>query len=99
MGDIAMCFATLSYLFQHIWTNLLTQCPSASFCLLLSVHCRLIPIFKVLRKFHTKYIQNQRFKRLQKPEGERPRQEATWLCQASPGALLRPMFSPRSVNP
>ena len=47
MGDFAMCFATLSYLFQHIWTNPLTQCPSASLCLLLFVHCRYLPIFKV----------------------------------------------------
>src|SRR4051812_46989645 len=48
IGDIAKCFATLSYLFQHIWTNLLTRCPIASFCLLLSMHCRYLPIFKVL---------------------------------------------------
>src|SRR4051812_48579075 len=50
LGDISMCFSTLSYLFQHIWTNLLTQRPSASFCLLLSVHCRNLPIYKMLRR-------------------------------------------------
>src|SRR3954468_12681285 len=27
IGDIAICFATLSYHLQHIWTNLLIQCP------------------------------------------------------------------------
>src|SRR3954469_17427027 len=31
MGDIAMYFVTLSYLFQHIWTNLLTQCTQCQF--------------------------------------------------------------------
>src|SRR3954470_11415288 len=31
LGDIAMCFATLSYLFTHIWTNLLTQCTQCQF--------------------------------------------------------------------
>src|SRR3954466_9564270 len=31
LGDIAMCFATLSYLFTHIWTNLLTQCTQYQF--------------------------------------------------------------------
>ena len=30
IGDIAICFATLSYLLQHIWTNLLTQCQFLS---------------------------------------------------------------------
>src|SRR4051812_17125674 len=55
-GDFAICFATISYLFQHIWTNLLTQCPSASSCMLLSVHCGLMPIFKVLVKIWKNYI-------------------------------------------
>src|SRR3954462_5727102 len=31
LGDIAMCFATLLYLFTHIWTNLLTQCTQCQF--------------------------------------------------------------------
>ena len=30
-GEISMCFATLSYIFQHIWTNLLTQCTQCQF--------------------------------------------------------------------
>src|SRR4051794_4928209 len=75
MGDIAMCFATLAYLFQHIWSNLLTQYPSANFCLLLSVHCRLIPIFKVLGKFH-KYIYKSALQKTPEarrgPEGVHP---------------------------
>ena len=31
LGDIAICFATLLYLFTHIWTNLLTQCTQCQF--------------------------------------------------------------------
>ena len=83
-GDIAICFATLSYLLQHIWTNLLTQWPSASFCLLLSVHCRKMPIIKVLGKIQKNQIKNQRDRRLQKtkggPEGGHP------LARRPPGA-------------
>src|ERR1041385_9052210 len=70
IGDIVMCFATLSYLLQQIWTNLLTQCPSASFCLLLFVHCRKMSKIKVLGKFQKNQIKNQRDRRLQQPEGE-----------------------------
>src|SRR3954462_6209480 len=76
MGDIAMYFATLSYLLQHIWTNLLTQCPSDSFCLLLSVHSRKMSNIKVLRKIQKNHIKNQQSGRLQKagggPEGPHP---------------------------
>jgi len=69
IGVIAICFATLSYLLQHIWTNLLTQCPNASFCLLLSVHCRKMSNIKVLGKIQKNQIKNQQSGRLQKPEG------------------------------
>src|SRR3954469_12559157 len=31
LGDIAMCFSTLLYLFTHIWTNLLTKCTQCQF--------------------------------------------------------------------
>src|SRR4051812_37903006 len=76
IGDIAMCFVTLSCLLQHIWTNLLTQCPSASFCLLLSVHCRKMSNIKVLGKIQKNHIKNQQSRRVQKagggPEGPHP---------------------------
>ena len=65
-----MCFATLSYLFQHIWTNLLTQCTQCQFLSAMSVNCKFIPIFTVPKKFHKKYIKNQRSRRLPTPEGE-----------------------------
>src|ERR1041384_2529931 len=90
MGDIAMCLATLSYLFQHIWTNLLTQCPSASLCLMLSVHCRKRSIIKVLGKFQKNYNKKQQIRRLQKagggPEGSPP-------CLG--GLLMRPRVGSR----
>ena len=44
--------------------------PSASFCLLLSVHCRKMSKIKVLGKFQKNYIKNQQYGRLQKPEGQ-----------------------------
>ena len=95
IGDIAICFATLSYLLQHIWTNLLTQCPSASFCLLLSVHCRKMPIIKVLGKIQKNQIKNQRDRRLQKagggPEGPHPltrRPPGAARGEATPGTRL-----------
>ena len=31
MDDFAICFAIFSYLFTHIWTNLLTQCTPCQF--------------------------------------------------------------------
>ena len=31
LGDIVICFATLSYHFTHIWTLLFTQCIQCQF--------------------------------------------------------------------
>ena len=70
LGDIAMCFATISYIFQHIWTNLLTQCTQCQF--LSDDVCELqvyTPIYNA-QKIQQKYIKNQREGSLQKPEGE-----------------------------
>ena len=89
IGDIATCFATLSYLLQHIWTNLLTQYLSASFCMLLSVHCRKMPIIKVLGKIRKTHIKNQQFRSFRKTEGERrgatPSQAASPTPRRPPG--------------
>src|SRR3954464_16072989 len=58
--DFAMFFLELPYTFEHIWTNLLTQCtqlPVPVFC------CFCISGFrplKVLQKFRKNYIKNQR---------------------------------------
>src|SRR3954471_21056755 len=66
IGDIAIYFATISYLVQHIWTNLLTRCPTASLCLLFFVHCRKMSNIKVLEKIQKKSYKKQHDKRLQK---------------------------------
>src|SRR4051812_31458755 len=74
---------TLPYTFDHIWTNLLTQCtqfPVPVFC------CFCISGFrplKVLQKFQKNYIKNQRpgsFRNHQRSEGGPPpvSQEGRW---------------------
>src|SRR3954468_21452036 len=50
LGDIAMCFATLSYLFHIFGLTYYLSTPSASFCLLMFVNCRFIPIFTMPKK-------------------------------------------------
>src|ERR1043165_2666217 len=64
IGDFAICLATLSYLFQHIWTNLLTQYLSASFCVLLSMHYRKNNNYKSAQKIPQNSNKNQRDRRL-----------------------------------
>src|SRR3954463_6857484 len=62
---------TLSYTFDHIWTNLLTQCtpvPVSVFC------CFCIsgfPTTKTARKIPENYIKNQRSRSFPAPEVER----------------------------
>src|SRR3954468_16055002 len=97
LGDIAMIFIHFHTLFDHIWTNLLTQCtlvPVSVFC------CFCIsgfPITKTARKITKKYIKNQRSESFQEPEGEpegghqgsrRPGGAAPLL--AAPGGRLGP---------
>src|SRR3954464_5616204 len=71
IGDIAICFATLSYLLQHIWTNLLNHRPSASFCLLLSMHCMIMSNIKVLGKFQKNQIKISRTEDSRSPKYSR----------------------------
>src|SRR3954468_10484786 len=70
LGDIAMCFATLSYLFKHIWTNLLTQCIQCQFMSAGVCELQLLPIFTELKKFQEKYNKNQRNRSFRKTDGE-----------------------------
>src|SRR3954464_14648203 len=81
--DFAMFFLELPYTFEHIWTNLLTQCtqlPVIVFC------CFCISGFrplKVLQKFRKNYIKNQRpgsFLKHQRRKGVDPpgTQEGAW---------------------
>src|SRR4051812_26679803 len=89
-------------LFDHIWTNLLTQCRflfSAVFVF------QVFPILKVLQKFRKNYIKNQRrgtFRNHQKREGgDPPGLQAPWwrgpgveCARDPPGSLVDPLASP-----
>ena len=62
-------FDTLSYLFDHIWTNLLTQYTQWQFLSPDVCELQVFTIFTVVQKFKQKYIQNQRDGSFQSPEG------------------------------
>src|SRR3954471_17378580 len=95
------CLLELSYTFDHIWINLLTQCtqlPVPVFC------CFCIsgfPPLKVLQKFRKNYIKNQRpgsFRNNQGREGGHhkdsrrvPGAAPPW---AAPGTLLAALWAP-----
>ena len=66
--------------------------PSASFCLLLSVHCRKMSKIKVLGKFYKKYQKNIQVGRLERPEGgpEGGHPLARRLAGAARGAAAPP---------
>src|SRR3954471_7496141 len=68
MSDIAICFATLSYIFQRIWTNLLTQCTQCQF--MSADVCELQVYTHIYSgpKIPTIYIKTQRDGSLQSPE-------------------------------
>src|SRR3954471_3961777 len=82
LGDIAMIFIHLHTLFDHIWTNLLTQCtpvPVSVFC------CFCISGFsitKTVRKIPEKIYKKSAFLNLPEPRstagGGPPGAEATW---------------------
>ena len=62
-------FDTLSYTFDHIWTNLLTQCtpvPVSVFCYFSN---SISPILKLLQKFGKNLIKHQRVRSFEIPEG------------------------------
>src|SRR3954471_1592104 len=70
LGDIAMCFVTLSYHFTHIWTNLLTQCTQCQF---LSPDVRELQVFTHIYsapKIPRKYIKNHHNGSFQNIEGQ-----------------------------
>src|ERR1043165_5052579 len=93
---------TLSYTFDHIWTNLLTQCtpvPVPVFC------CFLFQVFgllKVLQKFQKNRIKNQRVgtfrNHLGGARGPPPGTQAPWWhalgagrARGVPGPLVAPL--------
>src|SRR3954466_6560653 len=104
---VSLChvFLELSYTFDHIWTNLLTQCtqlPVPVFCCFCISGSR--PL-KVLQKFWKKYIENQRPGSLRKHQGRRggpPQglQKGPWhgptlgRPRHPPGCLVSPLGAP-----
>src|SRR3954469_20305024 len=99
------CFASTSYTFEHIWTNLLTQCtqlPVAVFC------CFCIsgfPAIKSAPKIQENQIKNQHrgsFRKHQSSEGGPPpgSQEGPWRgptlgrARRPPGCLVGPLDAP-----
>src|SRR3954465_4408030 len=85
----------LPYTFEHIWTNLLTQCtqlPVAVFC---CFYISGFPAIKMLPKFRKNQIKNQRsgsFPKSQEREGGHPqparRAGGAAPSKAGPGGLL-----------
>src|SRR3954469_4646489 len=99
------CFASTSYTFEPVWTNLLTQCtqlPVSVFC------CFCIsgfPAIKSSPKIPGKYIKNQRnrsFRNHQEREGGPPpgSQEVRWRgptlgrARDPPDCLVGPLDAP-----
>src|SRR3954465_8526058 len=96
---------TLSYTFDHIWTNLLTQCTSVPvpvFCCFLFHVFRLL---KVLQKFWKNQIKNQRVgtfrNHLGGARGPPPGTQAPWWralgagrAKGAPGSLVDPLSAP-----
>src|SRR3954465_13547602 len=92
---------TLSYTFDHIWTNLLTQCTSVPvpvFCCFLFHVFRLL---KVLQKFQKNQIKNQRigtfWNNLGGARGPPPGTQAPWWRALGAGharGRLAPWWTP-----
>src|SRR4051812_5889052 len=105
----------LSYTFDHIWTNLLTQCTPVPVPISAVFVFLVFPILKVPQKFRKNYIKNQRRGSLwnhQKREGgDPPGLQAPWWCgprggaRDPPGSLVDPLgapsriYCPRGGNP
>src|ERR1041385_2250279 len=93
LGDISMCFATLSYLFTHIWTNLLTQCTQCQFLpadvckLQVFTHTYRAP--KISQKSDKESAGQKLLDDRRRARGEPgPTQAATW-CGPPPGHATR----------
>ena len=63
-------FVTLSYLFQHIWTNLLTKCTQCQFLSTDVCELQICTHIYSGQKIQQKYIKNQRSRRLRIPKEE-----------------------------
>src|SRR3954467_14923168 len=95
--DFAMFCLNFHTLFDHIWSNLLTQCtqlPVPVFCCF-CITC--FPILKVPTKFWKNYIKNQRSRSFPNNQsgtiGPPPGAQAPWWHDqggGAPGTLLDP---------
>src|SRR3954470_19619083 len=100
LGDIAMIFIHFHTLFDHIWTNLLTQCtpvPASVFC------CFCISGFsitKTARKIPEKIYKTSAFRKLpgsrRRAGGGPPGLQAPWWRGPPPGRAGGAPGPPRS---
>ena len=81
--DIIICFATLLYLFTHIWTNLLTQCTQCQFLSADVYFARGFIQFSEARKNPEKI-----YKKISKTEASGSPKEGERGARGLPGGLL-----------
>src|SRR3954468_12682514 len=89
--DFAMCLLELSYTFDHIWTNLLTQCtqlPVPVFCCFCFSG---FPAIKIAPKIPEKLYKKSASRK--PPESQRKEGRAT--TRTPEGSLARPHPRPR----
>ena len=70
--DFSMCLLEFSYTFEHIWTNLLTQCTQLSVTVFCYFCISGFPAIKSAQKFRKNYIKNHhpgRLRNHQRREG------------------------------
>ena len=95
----------LSYTFDHIWTNLLTQCTQLSVPIFCCFVFQVLRPLKVLQKFRKNYIKNQRPESLRKHQGRKggpPQglQKGPWRgptlgrARGPPGCPVGPLDTP-----
>src|SRR3954469_8266078 len=91
LGDIAMIFIHFHTIFDHIWTNLLTQCtpvPVSVFC------CFCISGFSITKT--ARKIPEKKIYKISVPEPSRTPKESRRGATRAPGALVaRPPSWPR----
>src|ERR1041385_6584766 len=99
---------TLSYTFDHIWTNLLTQCTTVPVPVFCCFSISGFPTLKGLQKFRKNQIKNQRtgsfWKHLGGAIGDPPgpqtpsRRALGWgRATGTPGPLVDPLLPPSPI--
>ena len=96
---------TLSYTFDHIWTNLVTQCTTVPVPVFCYFSISVFPHIKSAPKFRENQIKNQRRgtfrKNLSGARGPPPGAQAPWgralgaaRARGAPGPLVGPLAAP-----